>query len=171
MDWSKLPDIVAVGLLASAFASVARRSYTRTAGLWLTGWLLIVLHFTSFVFLPAPQWWGELADLVGDFFLLGAQGVGLKLRIAAFFIRLQPRIHQVGRGDALHARGLADSFGIFADELWVQHSGRTVYIGIVKREVRHLPVMVQEVMAALKLREGMVVVASARFQLRLQLHC
>ena len=65
MDWSKLPDIVAVGLLASAFASVARRSYTRTAGLWLTGWLLIVLHFTSFVFLPAPHWWGELADLVG----------------------------------------------------------------------------------------------------------
>jgi diguanylate cyclase (GGDEF)-like protein len=65
VDWSKLPDIVAVGLLASAFASVARRNYTRTSGLWLTAWLLIVLHFTSFVFLPAPGWWGVTADLVG----------------------------------------------------------------------------------------------------------
>ena len=65
MDWSKLPDIVAVGLLASAFASVARRNYTRTSGLWLTGWLLILLHFTSFLFLPAPKWWGEIADLAG----------------------------------------------------------------------------------------------------------
>jgi len=65
MDWSKLPDIVAIGLFASAFAAVARRSYTRTSGLWLTGWLFIVLHFTSFLFLPAPRWWGEMADLVG----------------------------------------------------------------------------------------------------------
>ena len=65
MDWSKLPDIVAVGLLASAFASVARNNYTRTSGLWLTGWLLIVLHFTAFVFLPAPGWWGTMAEGLG----------------------------------------------------------------------------------------------------------
>lgn len=65
MDWSKLPDIVAVGLLASAFASVARNSSSRTSGLWLTGWLLIVLHFTSFVFIPAPQPWAFIAELLG----------------------------------------------------------------------------------------------------------
>jgi diguanylate cyclase (GGDEF)-like protein len=65
VDWSKLPDILAVGLLSLAFASVARRSYTRASGIWLTGWLLIVLHFTSFLFLPAPGKWGLTADLVG----------------------------------------------------------------------------------------------------------
>ncbi len=65
MDWSKLPDIVAVGLLASAFASVARHNSTRTSGLWLTGWLLILLHFGSFLFLPAPGWLGTAADLLG----------------------------------------------------------------------------------------------------------
>jgi diguanylate cyclase (GGDEF)-like protein len=65
VDWSKLPDIVAVGLLASAFASVARRSYTRTSGLWLTGWLFILLHFASFLFVPAPGWFGTLAALIG----------------------------------------------------------------------------------------------------------
>ena len=65
MDWSKLPDIVAIGLLATAFASVARRSDSRVSGIWLTGWLLIALHFTAFLFLPAPGVWGLIADLVG----------------------------------------------------------------------------------------------------------
>lgn len=65
MDWSKLPDIVAVGLLASAFASVARRSSTRVSGVWLTGWLLIVLHFTASLFQPAPHVWGRIAGLLG----------------------------------------------------------------------------------------------------------
>lgn len=65
MDWSKLPDIIAVGLLSLAFASVARSNYSRSAGLWLTGWLLIVLHFTSFLFLPAPRIWGQIAELIG----------------------------------------------------------------------------------------------------------
>ena len=65
MDWSKLPDIIAVGLLSLAFASVARSNYSRSAGLWLTGWLLILLHFTSFLFLPAPRIWGQVAELIG----------------------------------------------------------------------------------------------------------
>ena len=65
MDWSKLPDIVAIGLLATAFASVARRSNSRASGIWLTGWLLIALHFAAFIFLPAPRAWGLIAALVG----------------------------------------------------------------------------------------------------------
>jgi diguanylate cyclase (GGDEF)-like protein len=65
VDWSKFPDILAVGLLTVAFVSVARRSYTRASGIWLTGWLLILLHFASFVFLPAPGIWGTIAGLLG----------------------------------------------------------------------------------------------------------
>ena len=65
MDWSKLPDIVAVALLAWAFASVVRHNYNRVSGLWLTGWMLVVLHFIAFFFLPAPRIWGLIAALVG----------------------------------------------------------------------------------------------------------
>ena len=65
VDWSKIPDILAVGLLASAFASVARQNSTRISRIWLTGWLLIVLHFAAFVFIPAPGVWGMLAAVVG----------------------------------------------------------------------------------------------------------
>jgi diguanylate cyclase (GGDEF)-like protein len=64
VDWSKLPDIVAVGLLASAFASVARRNHTRVSSIWLTGWVLIVVHFTALVFLPTPGFWGGAAELI-----------------------------------------------------------------------------------------------------------
>ncbi|HTW80256.1 MAG TPA: GGDEF domain-containing protein [Terracidiphilus sp.] len=50
MDWSKLPDLAAVALLTCAFASVAYRGRSAVSGLWLTGWLLIDLHFAAFVF-------------------------------------------------------------------------------------------------------------------------
>jgi diguanylate cyclase (GGDEF)-like protein len=65
VDWSKLPDIVAIGLLASAFASVARRNATRVSGIWLTGWLLVLLHFIAFVFLPIPGYRGDIAGVFG----------------------------------------------------------------------------------------------------------
>src|SRR5215469_1018196 len=87
VDWSKLPAILAVGLLASAFASVARTNYTRTSGLWLTAWLLILLHFTSFVFLPAPGLWGLAAGMVGVSALLWA---GILFMWAAVPYRTEP---------------------------------------------------------------------------------
>ena len=72
MDWSKLPDIVAIGLLASAFASVARRNATRVSGIWLTGWLLILLHFIAFLFLPIEGLRGVIAGCLGLAFLTWA---------------------------------------------------------------------------------------------------
>ena len=65
MNWSELPDLMAVTLLAFAFASVARRSPTRVSGIWLTGWLMIVLHFAAFLFLGFPGVWGTLAVVIG----------------------------------------------------------------------------------------------------------
>lgn len=72
MDWSKLPDLIAVALLASAFASVARRSHNRASSVWLTGWFLIALHFLAFMFLNAPGNWGVLAANLGLSSLAGA---------------------------------------------------------------------------------------------------
>ncbi len=65
MNWSKLPDVAAVGLLAWAFASVARRNNNHVYGLWLTGWLFIVLHFVAFIFLPAAGILGNIALIAG----------------------------------------------------------------------------------------------------------
>jgi len=65
LDWTKLPDIAAVALLACAFASVSRRGQTPFSGIWLTGWILIAVHFAAFVFLPAPGAWGILAEDIG----------------------------------------------------------------------------------------------------------
>ncbi len=62
MDWSKLPDIGAVALLAAAFASVARQRQTSASRLWLTGWIMIELHFAASLFEAAPGIWGTVAD-------------------------------------------------------------------------------------------------------------
>jgi diguanylate cyclase len=65
LNWSELPDLAAVALLATAFASVARRNQTPVSGLWLTGWIMIALHFGAFLFLNAPGAWGYLAVTLG----------------------------------------------------------------------------------------------------------
>jgi len=65
VDWSKLPDLAAVAVLTCAFASVARRGQTTASRHWLTGWVLIALHFAAVIFLPAPGIWGTLALDIG----------------------------------------------------------------------------------------------------------
>lgn len=72
MDWSKLPDLLAFSLLASAFASVARRSHTPVSSLWLISWLLIVLHFTAIMFVSSPGFWGSASSLLAILFLIWA---------------------------------------------------------------------------------------------------
>jgi len=61
VDWSKLPDIGAVTLLACAFASVARHHYTPASKLWLTAWAMIAFHFVASMFIPLTGIWGTLA--------------------------------------------------------------------------------------------------------------
>jgi diguanylate cyclase (GGDEF)-like protein len=64
MNWTVLPDLAAVGLLATAFASVARNSETRVSGIWLTGWLMIALHFAAALFENATGIAGVIAGIV-----------------------------------------------------------------------------------------------------------
>jgi diguanylate cyclase (GGDEF)-like protein len=72
LNWTEIPDLTAVGLLACAFASVARRSPTLVSGIWLTGWIMILVHFAAFLFLPFPGIYGYLADVVGTSALVWA---------------------------------------------------------------------------------------------------
>lgn len=66
MDLSKIPDIAAVALLTLAFFSVTRHGRTSFSGVWLVGWLMIVLHFAAFMFLPAPGNFGTAAVILGS---------------------------------------------------------------------------------------------------------
>jgi len=65
LDWSKLPDFGAIALLACAFASVARRNQTPVSRLWLTGWIMIALHFAAFMFIPTRGNGGTIAIFTG----------------------------------------------------------------------------------------------------------
>ena len=66
MDLSKIPDVAAVALLTLAFFSVARHGRTSFSGVWLVGWLMIVLHFAAFMFLSAPGNFGIAASILGS---------------------------------------------------------------------------------------------------------
>lgn len=72
VDVSKIPDVAAVALLTLAFFSVARHAKTPISGLWLVGWLMIVLHFFAYLFLPAPGMLGIAADALGTSALVWA---------------------------------------------------------------------------------------------------
>jgi diguanylate cyclase (GGDEF)-like protein len=72
VDWSKLPDLAAVAALTCAFASVARRGQTTASRHWLTGWVLIALHFAAMIFSPAPGIWGMVATDLGQASLTSA---------------------------------------------------------------------------------------------------
>jgi diguanylate cyclase (GGDEF)-like protein len=65
VNWSELPDLAAVVLLAGAFASISRRSHTHISRIWLIGWVMIVLHFAAFLFTKVPGIWGTWAGVVG----------------------------------------------------------------------------------------------------------
>ena len=65
VSWAEVPDLAAVGLLAGAFASVARRNQTHVAKVWLTGWIMIALHFAAFLFMLAPGVWGQIFTIIG----------------------------------------------------------------------------------------------------------
>jgi diguanylate cyclase len=72
VNWTKLPDLVAVGLLTTAFASVARRNQTSLSSLWLIGWAMIMFHFAAYSLLPAPAPWSDFANFFGTVALLWA---------------------------------------------------------------------------------------------------
>jgi diguanylate cyclase len=65
MDWSKIPDILAVACLACAFASILRRNRTPGHRLWLIGWFLIVFHFFGFMIMPLPGGVGIFGGVLG----------------------------------------------------------------------------------------------------------
>lgn len=78
VDYSKLPDLFAVALLTSAFASVARRCQAPGAGMWLTGWALIALHFFALMFVQIPGAIGNWATFLA---------LGTLAWAAALFVR------------------------------------------------------------------------------------
>jgi len=64
LNWSAIPDLAAVALLICAFASVARHTQQPVSGLWLTGWLMILTHFSSGMFIQNTGVIGQFATVI-----------------------------------------------------------------------------------------------------------
>ncbi|MGO9775211.1 MAG: diguanylate cyclase domain-containing protein [Terracidiphilus sp.] len=72
MNWSALPDIIAIALLICAFTSTGRRKYSPAANMWLIAWLMIALHFFASLFNDLPGVWGTRADTLSIIALIWA---------------------------------------------------------------------------------------------------
>jgi diguanylate cyclase (GGDEF)-like protein len=72
IDWSKIPDILAIASLACAFASLLRHNRAPAHRLWLVGWTMIVVHFIAFMFAGLPGSAGLFATILGLTTLIGA---------------------------------------------------------------------------------------------------
>ena len=101
MDWSKIPDILAIASLACAFASILRHNRTPAHRLWLVGWSMIVLHFLGFMVIGLPGIIGTLGAMVGLIMLVGAIvggicGANIVRRAPAGAIRIGTLVLSVG---------------------------------------------------------------------------
>ena len=65
MDWSKVPDVLAIASLSCAFFSISRRNRTPQQILWLTGWIMIVIHFLAFMFAGLEGLAGVAGQILG----------------------------------------------------------------------------------------------------------
>src|ERR1700722_18440409 len=65
MDWSKIPDVLAIASLACAFFSISRRNRSPQHRLWLAGWIMIAVHFLGFLFAGLPGTMGTIGAIVG----------------------------------------------------------------------------------------------------------
>jgi len=72
VDWSKIPDVLAITSLSCAFFSISRRNRTPQQILWLTGWIMIVVHFFGFMFLNLDGIIGTVGEIVGLVALIAA---------------------------------------------------------------------------------------------------
>jgi len=78
MDWSKIPDILAIASLVTAFWSILKRGkklWSEDApgsDMWLVGWILIVVHFLGFMFMGVPGIVGLLGLQLGLISLVAA---------------------------------------------------------------------------------------------------
>ncbi len=78
LDWSKIPDILAIACLVCAFASILKRNRRfmpedfSGSGQWLIGWILIVIHFIGYMFLQLPGLLGFVMVQLGSVSLAAA---------------------------------------------------------------------------------------------------
>jgi diguanylate cyclase (GGDEF)-like protein len=104
MDWSKIPDILAVAALACAFASILRRHRTPGHRLWLIGWFLIVFHFVGFMLAGLPGAVGVAGNVVGI----------VALVVAAVFFMWATVPYETGVSSRLLAAVVLVSLSIYA---------------------------------------------------------
>lgn len=74
MNWSKIPDFLAIASLTCAFFSISRQNPTPQHRLWLIGWIMVSAHFLGLVFGNAADIFGIICIVIARIALIVAGG-------------------------------------------------------------------------------------------------
>src|SRR5215831_17919510 len=64
MNYSVLPNLIALTVLVAVFRAISRRTAADTLFLWLSGWVLVLLHFLAEFVHPRVGLGARIADAV-----------------------------------------------------------------------------------------------------------
>lgn len=64
MNFSILPNLIALAILVGVFWAISKRATTERLRLWLAGWILILLHFAASFFVVSSAGWTNLMTAV-----------------------------------------------------------------------------------------------------------
>ncbi len=82
MNFNTLPSLIALAILVAVFRAILRQGSSERLQLWLTGWILVLIHFVAQFVSVGQGIWGHLVSAVG----LDA----LELASIAFLISVSP---------------------------------------------------------------------------------
>lgn len=73
MNFSILPNLIALAILVGVFWAISRKATTERLDLWLAGWFLVLLHFCASFLTPISQPWNNIMTAVSlDALILAA---------------------------------------------------------------------------------------------------
>ncbi len=64
MNWTRIPDLVCAVLMIWAFGSVSRDEQKYVSGIWMAGWVMILVHSVAALFTQLRGIWGGLVYIV-----------------------------------------------------------------------------------------------------------
>ena len=64
MNFTILPNLIALSVLVAVFWAISRRATTEPLHLWLAGWILVLLHFAAQFFAPSNQSLGRIVTAI-----------------------------------------------------------------------------------------------------------
>jgi diguanylate cyclase (GGDEF)-like protein len=123
MNFSVLPNLVALAILVAVFRAILRQGTTERLHLWLAGWILVLVHFTAQFLDTGHGTWSRVA-IVTSLDALILAGV-------AFLISVSTIVDADGRRQVLFASAIAVPALTYTDAVIWGRTAPSLYYSLI----------------------------------------